>query len=164
MTRVCISIVAAIAFSGVLAAAQGAPQPPDASAKSPAEAPAAAPAPAAPNAPFSYDPAGRRDPFVSLIARGGDANGNRSAGLAGLTVSDVSVKGILRDRSGFIAMLQGPDARTYIVRAGEKLADGAVKSIAADTIVFVQEVTDPLSPVKQREVRKAVRATDGGRD
>ena len=45
----------------------------------PASAPAAPASPAAPQPPaagggagYSYDPAGRRDPFVSLTARGGD--------------------------------------------------------------------------------------------
>ena len=71
------------------------------------------------------------------------------------------VKGIVRDRSGFIAMVQGPDTKTFIVRSGDKLMDGTVKSITADTVVFSQDVNDPLSLVKQREVRKAVRPTEG---
>jgi Tfp pilus assembly protein PilP len=128
-----------------------------------AATPAAVPPPA--GAPFSYDAEGRRDPFVSLLARGSEPapTGVRSGGLAGMLVADATVKGIVRDRSGFIAMLQGPDGKTYIVRAGEALADGSVKSMSADTVVFLQDVTDPLSPVKHREVRKMVRPTDGGR-
>jgi len=38
-----------------------------------------------------------------------------------------------------------------------------VKSITADTVVFSEDVNDPLSMVKQKEVRKAVRPADGGR-
>jgi hypothetical protein len=41
--------------------------------------------------------------------------------------------------------------------------DGTVIAITADTVVFSQEVTDPLSAVKQKEVRKTVRPADGGR-
>lgn len=131
-----------------------------------------APAPAAPAAPpalesaaYAYDPAGRRDPFVSLLARGTDARspGNRPAGLSGLLIGEVTVKGIVRDRSGFIAMVQGPDTRTFIIRSGEKLMDGTVKAITAETVVFSQDVNDPLSLVKQKEIRKNVRSADGGR-
>ncbi len=63
-------------------------------------------------------------------------------------------------------MVQAPDNKTYIVRGGDKLMDGTVKSITADTVVFSQDVNDPLSLVKQREVRKAVRPLEdqrGGR-
>jgi hypothetical protein len=35
--------------------------------------------------------------------------------------------------------------------------DGTVGAITADAVVFVQQVNDPLSPVKQREIRKPLR-------
>jgi type IV pilus assembly protein PilP len=128
-------------------------------------APAAAPAPA-PAPPYSYDPQGRRDPFVSLVARGSDPGSaaTRPAGLPGLLIAEVAVKGIVRDRSGLIAMVQGPGTKTFIVRPGEKLMDGSVKAITSDSVVFSQDVNDPLSMVKQKEVRKTVRSADGGRE
>ena len=110
---------------------------------------------------YSYDPAGRRDPFVSLTTRGGDlpvAAGARPSGLAGLLVSEITVKGVLKSpKGGFVALVQAPDNRTYIIRAGDKVFDGTVKAIAQDAVVFSQDVNDPLSLVKQREVRKAIR-------
>ena len=122
----------------------------------------AQPAPAAASAGFTYDPQGRRDPFVSLLTRGTDPKSmiNRPPGLPGVLIGEITVKGIVRDRSGFIAMVQAPDNKTYIVRPGEKLMDGSVKSITPDTVVFSQDVNDPLSPVKQREIRKSVRMAD----
>jgi Tfp pilus assembly protein PilP len=116
-------------------------------------------------APYTYSPAGRRDPFVSLLSRGSDpqTTSTRPAGLSGLLVSEVSVKGIIRDRTGFIAMVQGPGTKTFTVRPGEKMMDGSVKAITADTVVFSEDVNDPLSMVKQKEVRKTVRPADGGR-
>jgi hypothetical protein len=112
---------------------------------------------------YSYAPEGRRDPFVSLVGRGSDPKrtGDRAAGLPGLLISEVTVKGIVRDRNGYIAMILAPDNKTYIVRSGAKLMDGAVKTITADSVIFSQDVNDPLSLVKQREVPKRVRATDG---
>jgi hypothetical protein len=35
--------------------------------------------------------------------------------------------------------------------------DGALKTITPAEVVFTQDVNDPLSLVKQREVRKAIR-------
>lgn len=125
-----------------------------------------APTPLEQPVPYVYEPHGRRDPFVSLLARGSDPRGasTRAAGLPGVLISEASVKGIVRDRSGFIAMIQGTGTKTFIVRTGEKLMDGTVKAIAADSVVFLQDVSDPLSMVKQKEVRKTVRSADGGRE
>ncbi len=68
--------------------------------------------------------------------------------------------GVLQSRSGLIAMVQGPDNRTYIVHPGDKLLDGAIKSITPQGLVIEQAVNDPLSVVKQREVRKLLRGIE----
>jgi Tfp pilus assembly protein PilP len=115
---------------------------------------------------YSYDPAGRRDPFVSLLARGADVTLTKDArpeGREGLGISDVSIRGIVRTRSAFVAMLQGPDNKTYIIHTGDKMLDGVVKAITADSVVFAQDVNDPLSLVKQREVRKMLRGPEEGK-
>jgi hypothetical protein len=51
-------------------------------------------------------------------------------------------------------MLQGPDNKSYFVRLGQRVYDGAVVSIDDVSLTFRQDVTDPLSPVKTREVIK----------
>jgi Tfp pilus assembly protein PilP len=121
--------------------------------------------PAEAGAPFTYNPEGRRDPFVSLVGRGNDpkAQGVRPPGVPGLLINEVSVKGIVRNSVGFVALIQGPDNKTYVVKAGDRLMDGAVKSIVQDAVVFSQDVNDPLSLVKQKEIRKVLRAAEGGR-
>lgn len=112
---------------------------------------------------YAYQPDGRRDPFISLVGRGDQATpaAQRPAGIGGLLIGEVTVKGVLRDRSGFMAMLQAPDNKTYTVRVGDKLMDGSVKSISQDKVIFSQNVNDPLSLVKQREVPKPVRQAEG---
>ena len=146
-----------------------APQPPPATPPgtppaTPATPPAGAPAPtpAQSGAGYSYDPAGRRDPFVSLSGRGAElptgAGGARPPGIAGVLVSEVTVKGILKSaKGGFVALVQTPDSHSYWIHAGEKVFDGTVKAITQDAVVFSQDVNDPLSLVKQREVRKTIR-------
>ena len=115
---------------------------------------------------YSYDPAGRRDPFVSLVARGTDAENpaSRSAdGLPGLSVNEVSVRGVLRSRGALVAMVQGPDRKTYIVHANDRFLDGTVKRVTPQGIVVLQDVNDPLSLVKQKEIRKTLRGSDEGK-
>jgi Tfp pilus assembly protein PilP len=81
-----------------------------------------------------------------------------------MLINEISVKGIIRSRGQFAAYVQGPDNRTYTIRAGDKLFDGTVKAVLADSVVFSQDVNDPLSVVKQREVIKKVRSTEEGRE
>jgi hypothetical protein len=140
------------------------PQAPAEQPPAPAATPgasAAQGAPAAPGAGYTYDPAGRRDPFISLLGRGSDtpaSGGSRPQGLPGLLINEMTLKGVMRTPKGeFVALLQAPDNKSYIGHAGEKVLDGAIKTIAAGEVVFTQDVNDPLSLVKQREVRKAIR-------
>jgi len=141
------------------AQAQPAAQPP-----APAAPPEAAPDPQAPPTPppnYTYAPEGRRDPFASLVNRGIDARsgapGRRPDGVPGLAVNEIVVRGILQTPAGYIAMVQAPDGRTYTVRPGDQLLDGRVRTITAEALFIMQEVNDPLSLEKQREVRKPLR-------
>ena len=56
-----------------------------------------------------------------------------------------------------------PDNKTYIVRASDRLLDGEVRAVTAEAVVFVQNVNDPLSPVRQREIRKPLRIVEEGK-
>jgi type IV pilus assembly protein PilP len=115
---------------------------------------------------YTYNPAGRRDPFAPLLQRGADPRTNvvnRPEGLPGVAVSEVAIKGIVHSRGAFVAMLQAPDNKTYIVRNGDRLFDATVKAVTADAVVFVQQVNDPLSLVKQREIRRPLRVIEEGK-
>jgi Tfp pilus assembly protein PilP len=70
------------------------------------------------------------------------------------------LRGTVRSREGFVAILQGSDQKTYIVRTGDKLLDGTIQTISQNDMVIVQVVNDPLSLEKQREVRKVLRQTE----
>jgi Tfp pilus assembly protein PilP len=149
-----IAVAAAAAPGALVAQSPGAaPQ---------AAAPAAAPAPA-PEI-FSYRAEGRRDPFVNLLSRGTgpQAAPARVDGPAGLAVAEISVRGVLQTPAGFVAMVQGADTKTYLVRPQQRLLDGTITDITAQGLVIVQKVTDPLSPVKTREVRKGLRSPEEG--
>jgi len=113
---------------------------------------------------FTYNPEGRRDPFVTLLRRGTGVDtaavGPRASGLRGLGAGEVTLKGTMASQGAYVAILQGADARTYVVHQGEKLLDGTVRSITADSLVILQQVNDPLSKETQREVRKVLRQTE----
>jgi Tfp pilus assembly protein PilP len=153
-----------------LLAAMAAPTVAHAQAKPPAAPPAKTPAAAAnpdlpaPPANFEYTVLGRRDPFVSLINRGADSRGTasdqpvkRAEGVPGLLTSEITVRGIVNTRGQYVAMVAGVDGKVYSIRAGARLADGVVRQVTPDAVVILQEVNDPLSLEKQREVRKLLR-------
>jgi Tfp pilus assembly protein PilP len=139
----------------------------DGAATQPASAPPAParPSPEPPPTPlpsYAYEPENRRDPFLSLVNRGSDARpaaarGDRPEGLPGILVEEVVVRGILQTKGGWIAMIGLPSGRTHTVRPGDRLMDGSVRTINAQAVVLMQEVNDPLSLEKQREVRKFLR-------
>ena len=100
---------------------------------------------------------------MSLLGAGADRGGpqaKRGDGVAAMTVAEISVRGILQSRGMLIAMVQGPDNKTYMLRQGDRLADGAVQAVTAEGLVIMQEVNDPLSLVKQRVVRKPLRSLE----
>jgi Tfp pilus assembly protein PilP len=130
---------------------------------------AAAPAPQAPAPPpetYVYQSAGRRDPFLSPFGGSSESRqmSRRGDGPAGMTLAEISVRGILESRGTLVAMVQGPDNKTYIVHQGDKLLDGTIKSVIAQGLIVIQEVNDPLSLVKQREVRKLLRTLEDGKE
>ena len=147
-----IVLVATAAFAQQAPAVQAPPQAP---AATPAPPPAAGPA-------FVYNPEGRRDPFVSLLKRATEARSRQgkqqATGIAGFLVSELSLKGVMQSRGDFVALVAGPDAKTYLIRVNDRLLDGVVRAITADTVVCLQDVNDPLSLTKQREVRMTLRA------
>jgi type IV pilus assembly protein PilP len=115
---------------------------------------------------YVYQPDGRRDPFVSVLGGGTDtpAAAKRGEGLESLTLAEISVRGVMQSRDTLVAMVQGPDNRTYLIHQGDKLADAVVKSVTAQGLVVMQDVSDPLSVQKQREVRKLLRSLEDAKE
>jgi len=129
-----------------------------------APAPAAAAAPPRIGSGYTYDASGRRDPFMALDhASDPRVTAGKMNGLAGLMINEATVKGVVKSRGRMLAMVQAPDNKTYIVKASDRLLDGEVRAVTAEAVVFVQNVNDPLSPVRQREIRKPLRIVEEGK-
>jgi Tfp pilus assembly protein PilP len=160
MFRALVILAAAVAVSAPVRAQQPPAAPPTVpQAAQPAPPPPAAEQPPASPGGYTYKADGRRDPFVSLLGRASDSRSatNRPTGLAGFLINEVIVTGIVKGGASYVATLRAPDTKTYIVRPGERLMDGTVKSISERQVVFSQDVNDPLSLIKQREITKTVR-------
>jgi Tfp pilus assembly protein PilP len=156
-----VVLIAAVAVSPAVRAQAPAPgQQPPAKTAPPATPKVDLPAPPA-NYEYAVD--GRRDPFVNLVNRGADPRGpagqpvKRLEGVPGMMTNELTVRGILQTRGVWVAMVAGLDGKVYSVRAGDKLADGVVREVTAQAVVILQELNDPLSLAKQREVRKLLR-------
>jgi type IV pilus assembly protein PilP len=109
---------------------------------------------------YSYDPAGRRDPFRSLLSRPDNRNlGQRPPGIAGISIDDVVVQGIWRTRGGFIAQVRATDNKSYLLRAGDLLYDGEVTRVAQNEVTFRQNLNDPQSVKPFRDVTKQLNVT-----
>jgi hypothetical protein len=155
MTAAMIPILVLVTFALAGEAPQA--QQPGARPAASAQAPAGTQTPS-----WAYDPQGRRDPFISLRRNTPTPTGtqNRPPGLPGVAIGELMIRGIVRSGNEFIALAQSADGRSFQLRRNARVFDGVVKSIAIDHVIFTQEVNDPLSLVKQREVRKTMRTGD----
>lgn len=104
---------------------------------------------------YSYDPAGRRDPFKSLLSvRERPAiRGPRPEGAPGLLIDEIELIGIMRTPAGWVAQVQAADKqKSYLLEEGDQLYDGEVLTIARNEVVFKQMVQDPtaLKPFRER--------------
>ena len=157
-------VVATLAVAAHVAA-----QAPPAAASAPPPSATPAPRPDLPTPPanFEYRPEGRRDPFMNLSRSGSvatpESGAPRPTGAAGLAVDELLVRGIVQSQGAYVAMVSGPEGRTFTIRAGSKLFDGTVRAITPEAVVILQQVSDPLSLQKQREVRKALRVQEEGK-
>jgi len=102
---------------------------------------------------FTYDPAGRRDPFRSLLGgRPPEEMGGRPPGLRGMGVEEVRLLGVMHLPEGYVAMVQGTDSLSYMIRPGTALYDGSVERIEPGRVVYKMPVADPRSLKPYREV------------
>ncbi|HYB52601.1 MAG TPA: hypothetical protein VEG84_01935 [Thermoanaerobaculia bacterium] len=109
---------------------------------------------------YTYDPAGRRDPFRSLLVRPENrAAGARPPGIAGVSVDDIVLQGIWKTQAGYVAQIRATDNKSYLLRPGDLLWDGEVTRIGPNEVTFRQNLNDPQSVKPFRDVTKQLNAT-----
>ena len=91
--------------------------------------------------------------------------------MEGFLIQEVALKGIVKtrrrrtgiaSRRGYIAIFLGTDGKSYFVTTGQRLFDGVITAVDATSVSFRQEVTDPLSPVKTRDIEEEPLCDRGG--
>ena len=110
--------------------------------------------------PGVYEETGRRDPFVSLLATkksGAPAPSRPKAGLAGIALADIAVKGVVQNGRTVVAVLEGPGGKSFVARSNDRLQDATVKAIDPDGVTFSTQVVDALGVSRARDVRKSLR-------
>jgi len=147
--------IALLLLAGAVSAAE--PARPAADAKAPAAAPARPEDTTIEGRQYSYDPAGRRDPFKSLLVRERSRE-SRPPGIGGLSVDEMELQGIWRTRSGWLAQVRGSDNKSYLLRKGDVLFDGEVIDVKANELTLRQNVNDPQSVKPFRDVVKRLNA------
>jgi Tfp pilus assembly protein PilP len=109
---------------------------------------------------YSYDPAGRRDPFRSLLVREQNRGGvERPPGIAGISIDDIVLHGIWKTKAGYVAQVRATDNKSYLIRAGDLLYDGEVVKVGPNEVTFRQNINDPQSVKPFREITKQLNAT-----
>ncbi len=133
-----------------------------------AVAPAAAPSkassgPQAAKRPASPTPLGKlRDPFHSLIPpkKPGEAAPpapiiHYPPGKPGLVIEQLQLQGIVRGIDGsWVAVVDNRTKTAFFLHEKDKLYNGVVSKITADSIVFLESSTDPSGKTVTREVVK----------
>ena len=106
---------------------------------------------------YSYDPAGRRDPFQSLLQRRrlDEGEAERPEGVPGLLIDEIELNGIFDLEGRAFAQVQvGDQDKAYIVEQGDLLYDGEVVRVTRNEVVFKQRINDPSIIKPFREVVK----------
>jgi len=112
---------------------------------------------------FTYDPAGRRDPFRSLVdPLNSISKGPRPRGIAGMLISEVDLVGIVQKGRESVAFFNGSDNKGYFLRVGDTLYDGKITKIdrSSGTVMFRQDVNDPRSIKPYRDVSKRLASAE----
>lgn len=165
MKRLILATLSCFLVAGALVAQKPKPAPTPSSAPAPpAESPGQALLEGEESAlagrAYTYDPAGRRDPFRSLLVREASRPGGpRPPGIAGISIDDITLQGIWKTKSGYVAQIRGTDNKSYLLRAGDLLYDGEVTRVAPNEVSLRQNLNDPQSVKPFRDMTKQLNAT-----
>lgn len=105
---------------------------------------------------------GRRDPFVNPVRQISPDSAPPPAslppGIAGLLIGQANLVGVLKTNTGMKAMVVATGGRTFFLKENDKVYNGRVTKITADSLVFEESVLDPLGQTVKREVVKKLPA------
>lgn len=112
----------------------------------------------------SYDPSGRRDPFLPMFQPGERVELDSSLPpLQRVGLTELSLIGVLWGNYGYTAMVQTPDGKGYSIRRGTRIGpnNGVVSSITERGIIVQERFTDVYGNKQEREYVKLLHPKEG---
>ena len=112
----------------------------------------------------SYDPSGRRDPFLPMVQLGQQVEQDASLPpLQRVGLTELSLIGVLWGNYGYTAMVQTPDGKGYSIRRGTRIGpnNGVVSSITERGIIVQERFTDVYGNKQEREYVKLLHPKEG---
>lgn len=112
----------------------------------------------------SYDPSGRRDPFVPVLQQLGLGPIDPTLPpLQRVGLTEMSLIAVVWGAYGYTAMVQTPDGNGYAVRRGTRIGpnNGVVSAVTEKGIVVQERFTDVYGSKQEREYVKLLHPKEG---
>ncbi len=115
---------------------------------------------------YTYNPAGKRDPFKPFITLG-PKKPTATARLTPLQrydVSELKLVGILKGPAGYRALMEDASGKGFIVTKGTLIGheNGRVKEIRKDRVIIKQTHKDIFGQIKEKEISIRLRKSEEG--
>ncbi len=117
-----------------------------------------------PVSPHSYDPSGRRDPFVPVLQQLGLGPIDPTLPpLQRVGLTEMNLIAVVWGAYGNTAMVQTPDGNGYTVRRGTRIGpnNGVVSAVTEKGIVVQERFTDVYGSKQEREYVKLLHPKEG---
>ena len=115
---------------------------------------------------YTYDPRGRRDPFLSLVMllKQKPERKKGTTPFESYSIDEINLLAIAWDDQKHYALIILPDKKSYTITEGMKLGlyEGKVQKITKDMVVIREYVKDYRGEIKPRDSILKLRKEGGG--
>jgi type IV pilus assembly protein PilP len=111
----------------------------------------------------SYDPSGRRDPFLPISQLAQQETDTSLPPLQRVGLTELNLIGVVWGNYGYTAMVQTPDGKGYSIRRGTRIGpnNGVVSSITERGFIVQERFTDVYGNKQEREYVKLLHPKEG---
>lgn len=102
---------------------------------------------------FSYNPEGRRDPFKDLL---GGRDVKSAAGEPQVSLDDLILFGIIKNKTGYTAIVGTNQGFPLYVKVGDKFSDGYVLAINETQAIFRKTHERGIPLIRARDIIKEI--------
>ncbi len=85
---------------------------------------------------YTYNPAGRRDPFKDLLAGSEAEDKPGTKAVSEMSIDNIILIGIIKIENNLIGIIRGPQGFPYQINEGDQFNDGFVLTIKERQIIF----------------------------